>query len=165
MTAMLYKNGLENCENPSASTIVTRTVDSLGRLSCWRSSLPNSLQILSSKDLAKPKVSAILDLYSTRFRVFLSLRYLSSRILTYRAILHFFLKDMEPSDNCFEQNESPELLSFALLEGCADCCRLVIDIAKSVARLSEEGVNVNGAWWLSVHHGQCICESDGMIKN
>jgi len=39
----------------------------------------------------------------------------------------------------------------AILEDCANCCRLVIDIAKSVLRVSGQGVNINGAWWLSAH--------------
>lgn len=135
------------------STVVSRTVEALGWLSHWRSKLPNSLQILDLKDLPEPKVSANLDLYSTRFRVFLSLRYLSSRILAYRAILDLYLKDTETSYDSSNQTESLGLVTLALLEDCGNYCRLLIDIAKSVVRVSEEGVNINGAWWLSAHFG------------
>lgn len=154
IATVLNEAGLEDAEKPSVSTIVSRSVEALGRLSLWRSRLPNSLYILDPKDLPEPKVSDNLDLYSTRFRVFLSLRYLSTRILAYREILDLYLKDLEMSDISSGQNDPFGLVNQALLEDCANCCRLVIDIAKTVMRVSGVGVNINGAWWLSVHHGE-----------
>lgn len=149
----LNQNSLESLEKPTVAVTVSWTVEALGRLSHWRSNLPNSLRILDSKDLPEPKVSGNLDLYSTRFRVFLSLRYLSTRILAHRAILDLYLRDIEISDNPSDQTESLGHVTWALLEDCANCCRLVIDIAKSVVKVSGEGVNINGAWWLSTHFG------------
>jgi hypothetical protein len=144
---------LENAEKPVVSAVVSKTVELLGRLSHWRSNLPSWLQILDAKDLPEPKVSGNLDLYSTRFQVFLSLRYLSTRILAYRGVLDLHLKDREIGDNFLGQPESLGLVTWALLEDCANCCRLVIDIVTSVVRVSREGVNINGAWWLSTHFG------------
>ena len=149
----LYQNGLENAEKWTVSVVVSKTIHALGRLSDWRSKLPPSLRILDSNDLPEPKVSGNLELYSTRFRVFLSLRYLSCRILAYRAVLDLYLKETDPSDNSPDQAESFGRVTLALLEDCASYCRLVIDIAKSVVKVSGEGVNINGAWWLSAHFG------------
>ena len=135
---------------------ISKTVQIIGRLSDWRSKLPTWLQILDSKDLSEPKVSGNLDLYSTRFRVFLSLRYLSTRALAYRAVLYLQLKESDPNDNSSDQSEPLENVNLALLEDCASCCRLLIDITKSVVKVSGEGININGAWWLSAHFGQFL---------
>ena len=113
-----------------------------------------SLLVLDPKDLAEPKLSGNLELYSTRFRVFLSLRYLSTRVLAYRQILDLHLKDSDLNDDTTDQTESFDLLTLALLEDCAKCCRLLIDIAKSVVSVHQQGVNINGAWWLSMHFGK-----------
>ena len=146
--------GPEDAEKGAVSVAISKAVQIVGRLSEWRSKLPTWLQILNSKDLSEPKVSGNLDLYSTRFRVFLSLRYLSTRALAYRAVLDLQLKEPDPNDNSSDQTEPLEHVTLALLEDCASCCRLLIDIAKSVVKVSAEGVNINGAWWLSTHFGQ-----------
>ena len=151
---LLNASSLDDATKSTVSEAVGTTVEALGRLSHWRSKLPASLQILSPKDLPAPKVSGNLELYATRFRVFLSLRYLSTQILAYRAILDLLLKDSDASDVSTDHTESLAVVTLALLEDCAQCCRLIIDITKTVVRVSAEGININGAWWLSAHFGR-----------
>ncbi|KAI1609678.1 hypothetical protein EDD36DRAFT_54398 [Exophiala viscosa] len=101
-------------------------------------------------DLPDLKLSGKGELYSTRFRIFLSLRYLTSRVLFYRPLLDLHL-ELEPHEYLLVNSEPLGDIMLTLLKDCAKSCRLVIDIAKGVLRASGEGVNIQGAWWLSAH--------------
>ncbi|KAK6823381.1 hypothetical protein RU639_005836 [Aspergillus parasiticus] len=145
----LYGENLGIGDSPQMSEILDRIFGLCWKLAQWQDNLPPTLQIINSKEALD---DVPLTLGTTRFRVFLSLRYLGSRILIIRPVLGQFLEIGGMAASHKHRSEWLLASGAGLLTDLVRTCRDVFQISKSILEGSKNDQNLLGAWWFSCYY-------------
>ncbi|KAL2820192.1 fungal-specific transcription factor domain-containing protein [Aspergillus cavernicola] len=144
----LYDQNLGFGTQSSIDDTLCRTFKLRLNLAQWQVSLPPDLQIIKSTDPAQffsPRLE------NTRFRVLLSLRYLSTQILVLRPILQRFL-DIPMVQAAGELRLSPlRDYGFSALRDLVSTCIDIFFISNNILAGSNRNLNL-GAWWFSGYY-------------
>lgn len=146
----LYDQNLGSGTRLSIHDILCRTFKLRLNLAQWQQTLPPDLQIIKSTDPAQIFSSR---LENTRFRVLLSLRYLSTQILALRPILEQFL------DVPMAQASGELFLSslrdygFSAMVDLVKACIDIFFISNNILAGSNKNLNL-GAWWFSGYYSK-----------
>lgn len=118
----------------------------------WQASLPTEMKLVEKKDTRTPEGDAL----HWKFRVILTLRYHSLRILTHRPILdrHMQLIDRaeEDADEAVTLRQIGQLSKVA----CLDSARTIAGIVSICTTIRDRhGISTYlGAWWFSLYYSE-----------
>ncbi|KAH7169928.1 c6 zinc finger domain-containing protein [Dactylonectria macrodidyma] len=149
--ATLYGHNL-GCEDPpSETTMITQIFHLEQELSDWHNSLPAPLFLRSSSHL--PEEELIDDQTIERFRLILSLRYLSVQLLLHRPMLTKSLSGCSRDPNSMRRPQrSVNQMQANFNRTCVRAAEDIIEIIHTVLTKPGLGRHLIGAWWFTLYY-------------
>uniref|UniRef100_A0A0B7JQX4 Xylanolytic transcriptional activator regulatory domain-containing protein n=1 Tax=Bionectria ochroleuca TaxID=29856 RepID=A0A0B7JQX4_BIOOC len=146
IVATLYGHNLASVETPPETWMITQIFQLEQELNNWASALPSPLFLRSSTNL--PEEGDVQDDVLERFRVVLSLRYLSVQLLLYRPVL----ADSLARGTSGEKQRSVSKVQANFNFMCVQVAEDIINIIHAVLTKPGLGRHLMGAWWFTLYY-------------
>lgn len=149
ITATLYGHNLGSDETPPETTLVSHILRLEQDLADWQSSLPAPLLLLRSAATLpdEPPADPVLE----RFRLVLSLRHLSVRLLLYRPMLTASLSRSADASS----SSSVGQMQVNFNAACVRVAEDIVDLIHAVLTRPGLGRRLIGAWWFTLYYCKC----------
>lgn len=146
---LLYGLNLGSGDLPSITDMASSSLSIEQQLKLWKSSLPNSISLITGADLQSQECGAL----SIKLRIVLTLRYHNTRILAHRSMLDRHLKLL--SGHTVDAEETAAVAQFGSWSKtiCLQSAEAIVDIVHSVLRFPEKQHEFLGAWWFTLYYG------------
>jgi hypothetical protein len=151
--ANLYGHNLGCGNGPSEVVMMTQIVELEQELRDWQQSLPPSLVLRSSSQLLSDDYT-IDDYTLERFRLILTLRYLSVQLLLHRPSLTKSLANVNSAAQPGPSSISQMQVNFN--RTCVRVAEEIVDMLHSALTRPSLGRGVIGAWWFTMYYGACL---------
>lgn len=145
----LYDQNLGFRPARPASEVLGQIQQLCWQLAKWQDNLPACLKVIATRDTVDTLPPT---LETTRLRVLLSLRYLGTRILVLRPVLHQFLDLAGTTTSNEHQSKWLQSSGAALLADIVRTCSDILHISKNILAASRNNQNILGAWWFSCYY-------------
>ncbi|KAH8738453.1 fungal-specific transcription factor domain-containing protein [Ilyonectria robusta] len=149
--ATLYGHNL-GCDDPPSETLMITQIFNLEQeLSDWHNSLPSPLFLRSSTNL--PEECLLEDRPMERFRLILSLRYLSVQLLLHRPMLTNSLGGCARYPTSLRRNQrSVNQMQTNFNRTCVRAAEDIIEIIHTILTKPGLGRHLFGAWWFTLYY-------------
>lgn len=156
VVATLYGHNL-GCDDPPSETLMITQIFNLEQeLSDWHNSLPSPLFLRSSTNL--PEECLLEDRPMERFRLILSLRYLSVQLLLHRPMLTNSLGGCARYPSSLRRNQrSVNQMQTNFNRTCVRAAEDIIEIIHTILTKPGLGRHLFGAWWFTLYYSASFC--------
>ena len=149
----LYGSNIGDSEALPIADVAAAIFRTEQQLVHWQTSMPASMKLVDKRDL----FSATGDSLLWKFRVILTLRYHSLRILSHRPVLDRYLQAMVDPELAVREANTLQQIGQLSKTACISSAQVIIGIVSVCTTLcgSDGAIPYLGAWWFTLYYSKC----------
>jgi hypothetical protein len=149
----LYGSNIGVKDASEVEDIASTIIQVERQLTNWQMSLPDSMKLVAIQDLQAAEGNVL----HWKFRVILSLRYHSIRIMCHRPILKHYMELIDDKKN--SSGATLQHIGQLSKTACLDSARAIIGLVSTCTASSGDdgGSAYLGAWWFTLYYSR-LCQ-------